>query len=117
MANRMKSPGWMEHVQSFVGSLRSPKTNEKVATQAVGSTQSMTTHGPLAIWTTGVWKREAMAMRFAEKTLLEAVQKWVKPPRDSQEIDTRRFIRELPPPPPPPKVGLLQKLMARIRFG
>ena len=31
--------------------------------------------GPLAIWTTGVWTKEAMGMRWIEKKLVEAVTK------------------------------------------
>ncbi|KAF9560991.1 hypothetical protein CPC08DRAFT_599556, partial [Agrocybe pediades] len=31
--------------------------------------------GPLAIWTTGVWKRESMLMRYMESTLVKAVRK------------------------------------------
>ncbi|KAF5355566.1 hypothetical protein D9758_006342 [Tetrapyrgos nigripes] len=111
MANRMgmNQKGWIEHVRSLLGSSR--------PNSSIGDpTQSMTTPGTLAIWTTGVWKRESMVMRFAEKQLLEAVQKWSKP-REGQEIamDTSIFIRE--PPPPPPKSGLIQKLMTRLRFN
>ncbi|KAF9012579.1 mitochondrial PGP phosphatase-domain-containing protein [Cyathus striatus] len=36
-------------------------------------------HGPLAIWTTGVWQRESMAMRLIESKLVLAVRKWSKP--------------------------------------
>jgi len=31
--------------------------------------------GPLAIWTTGVWQREAVVMRWLEKRLVDVV-KW-----------------------------------------
>jgi len=31
--------------------------------------------GPLAIWTSGVWKKEAMGMRWIEKKLVQAVMK------------------------------------------
>ena len=31
--------------------------------------------GPLAIWTSGVWTKEAMGMRWIEKKLVEAVTK------------------------------------------
>ncbi|KAF9022288.1 HAD-superfamily phosphatase [Hymenopellis radicata] len=33
--------------------------------------------GPLAIWTTGVWQKEATVMRWGEARLLALVQKWV----------------------------------------
>jgi len=31
--------------------------------------------GPLAIWTTGIWEKEAMGMRWLEKKILESVKK------------------------------------------
>ncbi|EPQ55215.1 HAD phosphatase [Gloeophyllum trabeum ATCC 11539] len=41
--------------------------------------------GPLAVWTTGVWARESMFMRWGERQLVRAVERWVarKPVRDS----------------------------------
>ncbi|KZT21097.1 hypothetical protein NEOLEDRAFT_1164741 [Neolentinus lepideus HHB14362 ss-1] len=33
--------------------------------------------GPLAIWTTDVWKKESMLMRWFEKQLVAAVQRWI----------------------------------------
>ncbi|KAH8827886.1 HAD phosphatase [Flagelloscypha sp. PMI_526] len=35
--------------------------------------------GPLSIWTTGLWEREALFMRWCEKLLLSGVQRWSKP--------------------------------------
>ena len=32
--------------------------------------------GPLAIWTSGVWTKESMCMRWVEKKLVEAVTKY-----------------------------------------
>ncbi|EIN06779.1 HAD phosphatase [Punctularia strigosozonata HHB-11173 SS5] len=34
--------------------------------------------GPLAIYTSGVWQRESMAMRWVEKTLIESVRRFTK---------------------------------------
>ena len=31
--------------------------------------------GPLAVWTTGIWEKEAMGMRWLEKKILESVKK------------------------------------------
>ena len=47
--------------------------------------------GTLAIWTTGVWKKESMLMRCCEKQLVEAVQKWSTPP--PSHPDTSGFIK------------------------
>jgi phosphatidylglycerophosphatase GEP4 len=32
--------------------------------------------GPLAVWTTGVWQRQGMLMRWLEKTLVMSVERW-----------------------------------------
>ena len=37
--------------------------------------------GPLSIWTTGVWERESMVMRWIEHGLIKLVQRWSAPPR------------------------------------
>lgn len=54
--------------------------------------------GPLAIWTTGVWKREATFMRWCEKKLVDIIQRRIS--RDEIEPEQPSlFIKELPPPP------------------
>ena len=32
--------------------------------------------GPLAVWTTGVWQREGMAIRWLEKRVVDMVTRW-----------------------------------------
>ncbi|KAK7472398.1 hypothetical protein VKT23_000513 [Stygiomarasmius scandens] len=112
MANRMESKDRREHAQNVRQLLlqtSSPKDAEKSASNLTGP-------GTLSVWTTGVWKKEAMAMRFGERKLLEAVQKWSKP-RAGEVIDgTGGFVRELPPPSPPPKKGVLHRLIARFQL-
>ena len=51
--------------------------------------QSHRPNGPLAIWTTDVWKREAMGMRFLERQLVEVVRRWTT----NDAPDTARFIK------------------------
>ncbi|KAG9316267.1 mitochondrial PGP phosphatase-domain-containing protein [Chiua virens] len=34
--------------------------------------------GPLAVWTTGVWQRESMVMRWFEKQVVEMVARWTE---------------------------------------
>ncbi|KAJ6593378.1 mitochondrial PGP phosphatase-domain-containing protein [Mycena capillaripes] len=64
----------------------------------VASSHRSIESGPLSIWTTGVWKREATFMRWCEKKLVDVIQRRI--PRD--EIGLQRpslFIKALPPPP------------------
>ncbi|TFK50933.1 HAD phosphatase [Heliocybe sulcata] len=53
--------------------------------------------GPLAIWTTGVWKKESMFMRWFEKQLVATIQKWiVKGPEAEREGWMERFVKPEP---------------------
>ena len=45
--------------------------------------------GPLAIWTSGVWKKEAMGMRWIEKKFVQAVMKHT----DGQNQYTTQFLK------------------------
>jgi phosphatidylglycerophosphatase GEP4 len=49
--------------------------------------------GPLAIWTDGVWKKESMLMRWVEKRLVDAVQKWTMN-GENPSVDNTKFVRE-----------------------
>ncbi|KAJ7496822.1 mitochondrial PGP phosphatase-domain-containing protein [Mycena latifolia] len=65
-----------------------------------GSSHRSVESGPLAIWTTGVWKREATIMRWCEKKLVGIVQRRVS--RDEIELEgSSPFLKVLPPPPVP----------------
>ncbi|KAJ7099507.1 mitochondrial PGP phosphatase-domain-containing protein [Mycena belliarum] len=64
---------------------------------SAGSCHTSIESGPLAIWTTGVWKREATFMRWCEKKLVGLVQR--RTSRDEIEPrGTSPFIKVLPPP-------------------
>lgn len=58
--------------------------------------------GPLAIWTTGVWQRESMLMRWLERQLVNSVEKWSTAP-PGEPVDVRAFVKELPRVEPPKK--------------
>jgi len=45
--------------------------------------------GPLAIWTSGVWKKEVMGMRWMEKKLVEVVTKYT----DGEKQYTTQFLK------------------------
>ena len=47
--------------------------------------------GPLAVWTTGVWQREATVMRLMERGLVDVVRRWTAPVDDQA---TRSFVRQ-----------------------
>jgi phosphatidylglycerophosphatase GEP4 len=50
--------------------------------------------GPLAVWTVGVWKREGMSMRWFERKVVDAVERW-SVPREDEVRDTSRFVRRV----------------------
>jgi phosphatidylglycerophosphatase GEP4 len=73
-------------------------------------TSESSTLGPLAIWTTHVWEKESMLMRWAEGRLVRAVEAWTKPLsppfnapthgygngseiRNGQDSHVRRFVK------------------------
>ena len=51
------------------------------------------TRVPLAVWTTGVWTRESMAMRRAEAWLVHFLERWVQGTREQRDILEERFVR------------------------
>lgn len=51
------------------------KTKEPVVLDPLGSRRPRL--GPLSIWTTGVWERESMAMRFLETSLMQGIRRYV----------------------------------------
>jgi len=61
--------------------------------------------GTLAIWTTHVWEKEAMLMRWAERWLVKAVEGWVgrRSPSpfvtswDEQKLQMGKFVKEAEP--------------------
>jgi len=69
--------------------------------------------GPLAIWTTGIWEKEAMRMRWLERKLVEVVQRWTK---DSNgHPDTAQFVGNYVEPEPSSSGGMMAGLFKRIR--
>ncbi|KAI9465920.1 mitochondrial PGP phosphatase-domain-containing protein, partial [Lactarius psammicola] len=56
------------------------------ASQSFGS-------APLAVWTTGVWQRESMAMRWAESRLVHLVEWWVEGARQHRGALEDQFVR------------------------
>ncbi|KAN0130151.1 HAD-superfamily phosphatase [Lactarius tabidus] len=48
---------------------------------------------PLAVWTTGVWQRESMIMRWAESRLVHFVEGWIEGARQRRDSLEDRFVR------------------------
>lgn len=69
--------------------------------------------GPLSVWTTGVWERETMVMRWLEHGLVKLVQRWSTPPA-GEPIDTSPFFIK---PEPKKRLNVLEDLFARLRRG
>ncbi|TFK21985.1 hypothetical protein FA15DRAFT_681888 [Coprinopsis marcescibilis] len=82
MANRIRNA----HLNRS-NALASPSESTNAA-----NTQSP--DGPLAIWTTGVWKKEAMVMRYLEQSLVKAVTRW----STGEPFDGARFLKVIPAP-------------------
>jgi phosphatidylglycerophosphatase GEP4 len=68
--------------------------------------------GPLAIYTTGVWERESMVMRWCEKKLVAAVERWVGGNADSSSKS--EFIKREPGPTLEGKAGIFRNLWNKI---
>ncbi|KAG2366222.1 mitochondrial PGP phosphatase-domain-containing protein [Suillus spraguei] len=93
MANRMRS--------GFASS-----SNDAPARARIG--------GPLAIWTDGVWQKESMTMRWAERRLLDLVRKWAGH-GETSSVGTDIFVRELPSPEPRKTGSALTKFLGMTR--
>ena len=78
--------------------------------------------GSLSVWTTGLWERELMPMRYIEYGIVGVLDSWArrkssKAAKLSEAVDggvvspepspQDLFVRILPPPPPPPPSRLL----------
>jgi phosphatidylglycerophosphatase GEP4 len=71
-------------------------------------------NGPLAIWTTDVWKKEATGMRWLERKLVEVAQRWTKDAQGDRP-DTAQFVRGFMEPEPLSASDIMAELFRRIR--
>jgi len=69
--------------------------------------------GPLAVWTTDVWEKDAMTMRWCEKKLVDAVRRWTH--SNEQDLGTMRFVRQFVQPQPARASGMMTGLFWRLR--
>ncbi|KAF6763004.1 mitochondrial PGP phosphatase-domain-containing protein [Ephemerocybe angulata] len=119
MANRMRkariaearSPGLLHMAMSCAYEKGGTVETEKESAGIVDDKPRP--NGPLAVWTTGVWKREAMFMRYLELSLVNAVTKWSKPAVD-EPLDTTGFVKEYSEP-VPVKTSWVAKVMKQFK--
>lgn len=76
--------------------------------------------GPLSVWTTGVWEREAMGVRFLEKSFMEGIRRYVVADNgvEARGGDVTKFVKPDPIPEEPLKVerpSLVRRLWNRVR--
>ncbi|EDR09086.1 uncharacterized protein LACBIDRAFT_296345 [Laccaria bicolor S238N-H82] len=74
--------------------------------------------GPLAIWTTGVWEKESMVMRWFERSLVKTVERWSgRPQIEPKEV--HQFVKSVPKPVPSraPWFSGFSDLLTQLRRG
>jgi len=62
---------------------------------SLGGAGGESTRAPLAVWTTGVWMRESMAMRWAEMWLVHLVERWVQGARERRDALEELFVKRV----------------------
>ncbi|KAJ3844320.1 HAD phosphatase [Lentinula raphanica] len=135
LASRLREKTFRDRFWSRSKSnLSSPDASKRVISKPDDATHALPTRTTLAVWTTGLWVKEATVMRFCERKLLEGVRKWVIAPAENRaegkEVDRvspmknaeydedplkRAFVREIPPPPPPRKRTILQSIVVFVQ--
>ena len=113
MANRMAR----KQAVPFNDTPQDISASEKLQPTTASSKQERV--GPLSIWTTGVWEREAMPMRFLEKSFMEAIRRRVVAENGVRPLggDVTKFVKPEPvkDATPAPRPGLLSRVWQRIR--
>ncbi|KAM6502626.1 Mitochondrial PGP phosphatase domain containing protein [Amanita muscaria] len=111
MANRMRCWKPRQSIFSLAASCAFEKEGAIETEQEVKEVAQANPCGPLAIWTTGVWEREAMIMRCAEKWTVQAVQRYSKP-KQGQVLDTAKFLKPIPEP--PKKTSIIDRILDKV---
>ncbi|EIM80562.1 uncharacterized protein STEHIDRAFT_125618 [Stereum hirsutum FP-91666 SS1] len=88
--------GWVGRIGEFFGVrwTSDPKLDLDEKTQdSTSRVAEKLTEGPLAVWTTGVWQREGMAMRWAESQVVKGAERWIKGTKEEREAMEARFVK------------------------
>ena len=112
LANRMHLQNCPQ--KGLLGSKLSRDSEKDDPFTARDGTGDLHPFGPLSVWTTGVWERESMIMRWLEHGLVKLVQRCSTPP-PGEAVDTSRFLKVLSKPEPRGKLAELEDLFARLR--
>jgi len=101
LRHKTPKPGYscIQGVRNYFASLPSPMKDDelviigdRIFTDVVMANRMKardTGRGPLAIWTSGVWVKEAMGMRWMEKKLVDVVTKYT----NGEEQYTTQFLK------------------------
>ncbi|KAF9804659.1 hypothetical protein IEO21_09312 [Rhodonia placenta] len=91
MANRMARRRSPSHGRS----LRDEKSESTI--RNASDALALEKIGPLAVWTSGVWERESMPIRWLEQSILKGVENWVVRGQGlPYEANAERFVRRVP---------------------
>jgi len=85
---------------------------EKEAASQVARYEKRGPRGPLSIWTTGVWEKEAMLMRCAEKLIVQTFQRRLQDVKQEEFGDTSQFLKPIPERPKKPRI--IDRFLDRI---
>ncbi|KAG1830135.1 HAD phosphatase [Suillus variegatus] len=115
-------PGYscIASIRTYFSSLRVPIPDDELVVVGDPSSASDASArarigGPLAIWTDGVWQKESMVMRWAEKRLVDLVRKWARH-GETSSVGTNIFVRELPLPEPRKTGSALTKMLNVMKW-
>jgi phosphatidylglycerophosphatase GEP4 len=85
---------------------------EKEAASQMARYEKRGPRGPLSICTIGVWEKEAMLMRCAEKLILRTFQRRLQHVKQEEFGDTSQFIKPIPERPRKPSI--IDRFLDRI---
>lgn len=88
--------GWMGRIGELFGVRRTSETKLDVSEKAqdiASRVGDKLNEGPLAVWTTGVWQREGMTMRWAESQIVKGAERWIKGTKEEREAMEARFVK------------------------
>lgn len=90
------------------------KKSEELLTKSVDEMYPERPAGPLSVWTTGIWERESMVIRWIEKSLVYIVNRW-SAPRHGESLDTAVFLKEVSQAGAEKRSGLIKRLWSKFR--
>jgi len=104
MANRMRRKGYSQETLD----------RDSEGTEKDGNAPPDRPRGPLAVWTTGIWEKEALMMRWFEKQLVYLVHRWFGPTHPAS-ARLGRFIKKFEPGVQHSRSSGMMEWLARIR--